>query len=68
MLKYIVKYFFFKYSRISVDIKKLCEYSHSGYSNEYEDENEIDIYLAGRVQRSYYPYPTYPVDILCHVN
>jgi len=39
-------------------------YPHNEYVHEYEYEYEANIGLMGRVLGSYYPYPTYPVDIL----
>ena len=52
-----IKIFFYKYSRVPVDINKICGYSHNGYPH------GADIYLVGRVRGSYYLYPTRPVDI-----
>jgi len=46
-----------------MDIKKICGYPHNRYLHEYENEYEVDIYLAGRVRGSYYPYPIRSVDI-----
>jgi len=37
---------------------------HNKYLHEYRDEYKANIYSTGRVCGSYYPYPTYHVDII----
>jgi len=44
-----------------MDIKKICEYPHNGYPHEYGCG--ANIYPAGRIRKSYYPYITWPVEI-----
>jgi len=61
--KYLFIYLFCKYSRVPVDIKKLCKYPHNRYPHGYEDGYEMDMYQMGRVWGSYYPYLTYPIGI-----
>jgi len=51
-----------------VDIKRICGYLHNGYSHRYGYKYKADIYSTDRVWRSYYLYPTCPVDIPIHTT
>ena len=51
-----------------MNIKKICGYAHNSYLHEYGSGYRTNIYPAGRVHGSYYPYPTRPVDILVPVR
>jgi len=51
-----IYFYFLKYLRVSVDIKKLCGYSHNGYPTP-------TLLPAGRVWETYYSYPTRPANI-----
>ena len=55
-LKYVV--IFYKYPWVSKNIKKIYGYIHNKYSYGYRYSYEVDIYLTGRVQESYYLYHT----------
>ena len=44
-----------------MNIKKICGYPHG-----CEYKYETNIYPAGRVRESYYPYPIRSVDISTH--
>ena len=54
--------YFFKYSRVPVNIKKLCGYSHNGYSTDMSTgTRQIFIQRVGYGGPTILPYP--PVDI-----
>jgi len=66
LLNIYIFYFFVntrEYAWISVDIKKLCGYSHNIYPTDINTSTRrIYIYLAGRVRENY-TYPIHRVEL-----